>query len=102
MARAELDAPTGEVLHRRLADELDEALVQRGARQANVMGEIVHAPPMIGALVHEREGLADVAIAQSRQPAGGVLGQSVEIAPGGVDEHHLREPLEHGIATRSR
>ena len=39
-------------------------------------------------------------VAQAGQPAPGVGGQVVEVAAHGVDEHHLRQALQHRVAPR--
>lgn len=96
-ASAKLDVPAGQVLHRRLAEVMHESLMQGRSRQADFVSEFFDAPRVIGLCMHAFERLADKAVAQSRQPSGCVLGQRIEIAAGGIDEHHFCQPFKHGI-----
>lgn len=92
---AELHAPVGEVLHRRLPGQLNEALVQGRARQPDLPAQFVDAPGFGRAFVQQDDRLADIAVAQGAQPARGTRRQCVEIAARGVDEDELAGALQH-------
>jgi hypothetical protein len=53
-----------------LAGQFDEALVQRRTRQADLPTQLVHGPWIGRTLVHQSDGLSDMAVAQRAQPAG--------------------------------
>ena len=99
--RRELHAPAREVLHRGHADEQREAVVQGRARQAGAAGKLVERPRSRGIRVQHAERAADVTVAEAREPTGRVVGQPVEVAARGIDEHHLARALEQRVAARA-
>src|SRR6478735_9685614 len=51
----DLHAPTGDVVHRRHADQTNEAVGQRRARQADLTAKVIHAPGPRDVPVYERQ-----------------------------------------------
>ena len=87
--RGEQDAPAAQVLHRRLADGLLEALGEARARCRQVARELVHGPRSLRCTVQQRQRTPDQRIAQSGQPAGLHFGQRLHVAPQRFDEHQF-------------
>ena len=94
----ELHSPLGQVLHRRLADVVDEALVEHRARQRRGLAQPLQGPRLGGPLVHERQRPPHRRVAHTRQPPGLARWHFVGVAAQHLDEQHLAHALEHRLA----
>jgi len=92
-----LHAPTREVVHWRHADQADEAVGQRLAREAGLAAEVVDGPGPREIVVDQREGARDMSIAQSRKPSGLALRQGFDITAHSFDEQQFRQLGQHGL-----
>jgi len=89
-----------EVLHRRLADEMGEALGQHRARSAHLAGQRIHRPGVRRLLVHQGQALAHGPVAQAGEPAG-VLGRELRhVQAQGLHHHDLGQLGQHALGAR--
>src|SRR5712671_8114130 len=66
----DLHAPTGDVVHRRHADQTNEALGQRRTRQADLTAKVIHIPRPGNVAMEQRQRPRYVGIAQTGEPTG--------------------------------
>ena len=85
-AGGDVEAPTGEVLQRRPADELGEPAGEAGPRQADRRSELGHRPGVGRFGVHPADGAGHEGIAQGGQPGAPLGFAAVEPGPQDVDE----------------
>ncbi len=101
-ARGDLEPPAGEILHRRMPDEMGESRRQRRARQPRAAGEHRERPRIRWARVQERQRATDVPVTQAREPTLLRGGKSGEVTPHHFDEHQLAQAEADAFAARSR
>jgi hypothetical protein len=95
--RGNLHPPLGQVLHRRLSDEMGESFGECRSRQPRLFRQLLERPSVRRTVVQESERAAHVRISQSHQPARLIGRQSFEVSSNDFDEHQLAQPCEHGF-----
>ena len=97
-ATRDVHAPAGDVAHHRLADQLGEAGGEGRARHRQLVGERGHGPVPGGVAVDERDGAADLGVAERSQPA--ALGGRIALDPGAdrLDHQDVAEARDHRLA----
>src|SRR5207244_13478998 len=71
-SRRHLHAPLREIVHRRLADEVHEAISESQARQPDLARQLLNRPGMSWHALHERECIAVVYITHPGETVGGI------------------------------
>src|SRR5436190_673101 len=102
LAGGEREAPFGQVLDRRLPDEVREALGEDRAGAADLARELVDRPGARGVAVQKLEAFADIGVAQAGEPAALLGRQRLDVAAQRLDEEHLREPGQDHVRACAR
>ena len=95
----ELHAPSRQILHRRLPDEMGESLRERRPRQTHRLGELIQCPIRRGIAMQEVQRLTDMSIAQAGKPARLFGAQCIDMTPDRLDEQQFAQPGKDAFAT---
>ncbi len=101
-ARRELHPPQREVLHRRLANHLREAIRKHRTRDTGRSRQRLDRPRRRGLAVKGGQRLSDDGIPEPGEPAGLGWRQRLDVAANRLDEHELRHPRQDVVAARTR
>jgi hypothetical protein len=96
--RSDLHSPSGEILHWRHAEKLNEPLRKNASRCPALPCEAFDRPTEGWSRVNQRERPAHGRIAQARQPTGLLRRQRLDVTPHHVDEHQFAELRQHAFA----
>ena len=75
-----------------------ETLHERGAREADVRGELGNGPRVTRAAVKQREALAHDRVSCAREPPSRLIGEARDVSPHRVHEQDFRQLGEHHVA----
>src|SRR6478735_4009549 len=95
----DLHAPTGDIVHRRHADQTNEAVGQRRTRQADLTAKVIHVPRPGNVAMEQRQRPRYVGVAQTGEPTGLPLRQCLSVASHGFNEQQLRQLRQYGLRT---
>ena len=98
--RRELKAPSDEIVHWRLTEEMPKALRQDRAGQPNPSAKLGDLPGMGRIRVDELESFTHQRVSQSREPADLVVTQVFHRAAKNFHEQQLDQAREQGSASR--
>ena len=87
--------PAGQVHDGGNREVARETLHERGARQADVRGELGNGPRVTRAAVKQREALAHDRVSCAREPPGRLIGEARDVSPHRVHEQDFRQLGEH-------
>ena len=90
----QVQAPTGQERHRRLADELGEPAGQGGARGADPRGQGGDRPRVGGVVLHEPQGRTHDGVAAGPEPTRRTAVGAAEPCPQGGDQQQVEEAVE--------
>ena len=91
-------SPARQVRDRRNREVARETLHERGAREADVHGELGDGPWMTRAAVKQREALAHNRVSCAREPPSRLIGKPGDVSPHRVHEQDFRQLGEHHVA----
>jgi len=83
-------------MHWRHADETNETVSQRRARQADLAAQVIDGPTPGDIAVQERQCPSNVWLAQTGEPSRLTVRQRLCVTPHGFQEQQLRKLCEHG------
>ncbi len=95
IVRGDMHTPIGEIMHRGLANQTAKAIRQRRSGQPDFAPQFIDGPGTRDVAVEQSQRPRHVRVAQTREPAGLVLGQRFDVPPHSLDEQQLGQLRQH-------